>query len=106
MFIASLDVKLGLQVIGLESQALSYLKKYSWPGNYSQLRRVLTHLCVVSSNPYIGITSAISIIKQEKILEHRVDSNQNTYTDIGINLQRPLSEIIHDIVLLVLEQNR
>ena len=106
MFIASLDVKLGLQVIGLESQALSYLKKYSWPGNYSQLRRVLTHLCVVSSNPYIGIPSAISIIKQEKILEHRVEANQNTYTDIGINLQRPLSEIIHDIVLLVLEQNR
>jgi len=102
IYLGSLNVELGKQIIGFEPRALELLQQYNWPQNYTQFKRLLNELAVVTTTPYITSISVSNLLDKER---NTIGSNLNT-VDNGslLNLDRPLDEITQDIINQVLAQ--
>lgn len=53
LYLNSLNIALSRQIIGFMPDALELLQNYSWPGNYTQLKRILRELALTTSTSYI-----------------------------------------------------
>lgn len=103
IYLGSLNVALGKQIIGFDTQAMRLLQEYNWPRNYTQFKRILTELATLTTTPYISSHSVITLLDRE-----RGQANGKGLTpggDAFLNLNRPLDEITHEILLRVLEKN-
>ena len=47
------NVEYGNEIAGFEPDALNLLQNYDWPGNYTQLKRVVGILAATTEEPYI-----------------------------------------------------
>lgn len=52
-------------IIGFEPAAIDLLESYDWPGNHSQLKRIIQELCMIAEKPYITASEVSSILSQE-----------------------------------------
>lgn len=102
IYLGSLNVELGKQIIGFEPRAMELLQQYHWPQNYTQFKRLLNELAVVTTTPYITSISVSNLLDKER---NTIGGNYTT-VDNGslLNLNRPLDEITQDIINQVLTQ--
>lgn len=102
IYLGSLNVELGKQLIGFEPRAMELLQQYHWPQNYTQFKRLLNELAVITTTPYITSISVSNLLDKERTT---MGSNY-TAVDNGslLNLNRPLDEITQDIIIQVLNQ--
>jgi transcriptional regulator with PAS, ATPase and Fis domain len=102
IYLGSLNVELGKQLIGFEPRAMELLQQYHWPQNYTQFKRLLNELAVVTTTPYITSISVSNLLDKER---NTIGSNHTTIDNGSLlDLNRPLDEITQDIINQVLAQ--
>ncbi len=102
IYLNSLNFELAKQIIGFDNDATELLIKYNWPGNFVQLKRILTELVSMSETPYINYTDVKNILDNE---------NKNTALASNVNIvnsdfdySRPLNDMIIDIIRIVMTE--
>lgn len=91
IFIKKFNLAHSKKIVGVSPEALSVLKKYSWPGNIRELENVIEHAFILESSQQITLTSlpesvlnavGINIVESLEKLEQQSqmlkDSVQNT----------------------------
>lgn len=104
LYLNTINVSMTNQIIGMEPGALELLQSYSWPYNYTQFKRILNELALVTTTPYIRTEHVAALLEKEKNPE--ISSALNNTQEAGyhtLDLNRPLSDITQDIIHLVLE---
>ena len=94
------------QIIGLEPEALTLLQEYSWPYNYTQFRRILSELTLITDTPYISAHNVKMLLEKELEIAGQAAqpvSDSDSALNRTLNLDKPLSEITIDIIHKVLE---
>ena len=96
------------RIIGLEPEALTLLQNYSWPYNYTQFRRILSELVLITDTPYITAGNVQMLLDKEAEIAGRAaavpQGSEDTALRRTLDLGKPLSEITMDIIRLVLEE--
>ncbi|MBQ6451518.1 MAG: PrpR N-terminal domain-containing protein [Solobacterium sp.] len=87
-------------VIRVETNALRELAGYAWPGNYTQMERVLNQLFTISRDHLVHAEDVTETLRMESSIEpaHTVTANY-------LNLNRSLEEIEKEIVQTVIREN-
>lgn len=68
LYLGNLNLEMGKQISGFEPQALQQLRRYSWPDNYTQFKRVLQELASLTDSYYIRSSAVSEILSREKML--------------------------------------
>ena len=95
--LSSLNMSLAKEILGLENGAMERLITYDWPGNYTQFKRLLNKMMVITTMPYIQEDTVTRILEQEA--PPAIPS-----TTIIPDLNRTLDDINQCIVHAVLEE--
>lgn len=66
LYLGSLNLELGKQISGFDSHALEQLRRYSWPDNYTQFKRVLQELATLTNSYYIRSSAVSEILARER----------------------------------------
>ncbi|MGM9552922.1 MAG: PrpR N-terminal domain-containing protein [Faecousia sp.] len=98
VYIAQLNRTLGLEVIGLEPEALQLMKDFYWALNLDQFHSVLYQLAVKTHGYYISAEDT-----RQTLAELRPEQTAVSDHD-WLDLTKPLDEIEHDIILHVLQE--
>lgn len=77
LYLNSLNVSLGKQIIGFAPNAMDQLIRYEWPDNFTQFKKVLTELASVATSSYILNDAVSDILLKERTL-HRTDTAART----------------------------
>lgn len=101
LYLGALNMEMAKQVIGLEDGALELLKAYSWPSNYSQLKRVLRELAMITVKPYIQISDVEEVLARERIVSGT--DGLLPYSS-RIDIEKTLDEINQDVIQMVLRE--
>ena len=96
LYINAVNVQHGTRVIGLTHDAMLTLQNHSWPRNVDQLVQVVHDLVINANTSYIPEEQVRHLLEREK---HDRPLSQ----EAGIDLNRPLNEIIQDVVRRVYE---
>lgn len=99
LYISNLNMQLAKEIVGLEPNAVSLLKEYDWPGNYSQFKRIMTELFAITDSSYIKAASVSKLL----LKEHPANAIKN---DVPFDLNRTLEEINLDIARHVLAEEK
>ena len=91
---------MGTQVIGFMPEAVQYLQEYAWEHNVDQLRRVVREVVSAAVSPYIALKDVKSFLQTHNTGNHWRN------TEMGMNLNRTLDEIVQDIVLTVFQEEK
>lgn len=104
LYLNTINVSMANQIIGMEPEALELLQRYDWPYNYTQFKRILNELALVTTTPYIRAEHVSALLDKEKNpeLPHSSKLSQEAGYHT-LDLTRPLSDITQDIIHLVLE---
>lgn len=102
LYVSQLNAHLSKEVLRIDRQAMTLLADYAWPGNYVQLGRILSQLCVTSRDHTIRAAEVRSLLALERPVYPNVSSDRSSY---GIDLDRSLSQIEHDIVEEVIRKH-
>lgn len=102
LYLNTLNVELGKEIFGFEEEATALLREYEWPGNYSQFKRFLTELVVLTDTSYITAAGTAQRLEEERKAQKRELISKRPAA--GLDLSRPLSEINRDIAEAVLVQ--
>lgn len=92
-----LNVSLGKQIIGFETEAMELMSAYSWPGNLNQLQHVLKELVIITKTPYITGDEVRQVLNQEPSFVPAPASE-------GLDLSRTLDDINYEIIQTVLNE--
>lgn len=107
LYLASLNPEIGKSIIGFNNSALSLMPEYNWPGNYTQLKRVVNSLCVTTTTSYISASSVQNALIQES-RAYPAQKNEKSPAktpNSSLNLNRTLNEISKDVIQQVVNQN-
>ena len=66
LYLGSLNLSMGKQISGFDSNALEQLRRYNWPDNYTQFKRVLQELATLTSSYYIRSGAVSEILARER----------------------------------------
>lgn len=66
LYLGSLNLEMGKQISGFDSHAIEQLRRYSWPDNYTQFKRVLRELATLSTSYYIRSSAVSEILARER----------------------------------------
>ena len=89
LYLSRMNLELGKQIAGFESDALQQLCRFQWAGNYVQFQRVLHELTALSNSYYINSNTVHEVLNRERtILE-------NALTPYIFPADQTLEEIIH-----------
>ncbi|MGL5433957.1 MAG: PrpR N-terminal domain-containing protein [Lachnospiraceae bacterium] len=104
LYLNSLNVSMANQIIGFEPDAMELLQTYDWPYNYTQFKRLLNELALMTDTPYISCTHVAELMEKEKA--HIIAQNVSDHSDrmIKIDLSLTLAEINQSIIRQVLDQ--
>ena len=97
IYMNEFNIELGKQIIGFEEKAREIFLDYSWPGNITQLKRVLREIMASTEGALITYDKVKYYIRNE-IFENSEDTSYN------IDLNQTLSEINYDIVRMVMKK--
>lgn len=97
IYLSNLNAEFGRQIIGFEPGAEDALLEYQWPGNVTQLKRVLRELVAGTEGCYITRKSVLECIRNEMF----VAGDQAVG---NINLNQTLEDITYDVIRMVLKQ--
>lgn len=68
LYLGSLNLEMGKQISGFDSHAIDQLRRYSWPDNYTQFKRVLKELAALTNSYYIRSSAVSEILARERSL--------------------------------------
>lgn len=102
--LSRMNLTLPTQILGAENEALSLLKTYEWPYNYTQFRRVLEELAMLVTNQFITADHVSQVLQKERHVGTFNVQEENKVSPLDLN--RTLSEISQEIALLVLEETK
>ena len=91
------DQRYNRQVVGAAPEAIDRLMEYDWPGNFMQLRRIISKLVQSCTDAVLSEKSVCEAIKDEEAL-YQSSLAAAGQGDLSLNLNRPLAEIEQDIV--------
>lgn len=94
LYINAINVQHGTQVIGLTHNAMLTLQNHHWSRNVDQLHQAVRDLVINSKASYISEEQ----VQETLSLKPR---KPQTLQDSSIDLDRPLNEIVQDVVLRV-----
>lgn len=97
LYINSLNVSFGTQVVGLVPEAMLMLQNFYWDRNIDQLIRIVRELVITTRSAYISAQSVQTVLNRES--DKKFVPGASTF-----NLNRSLDEITRDIVLTVFEE--
>ena len=106
-FIGFFHQSLENPIIGLEPEALTLLQEYSWPYNYTQFRRILNELTLVTDTTYVSAKHVKMLLEKEQEIagpaaDPTAPAEEGLYRTL--NLDKPLNDITMDIIHMILEQ--
>ena len=103
IYLSTLNMELGKQLIGFESKAMEMLMHYDWPQNYTQFKRLTRELAVLTVTPYITSHSVATLLDKER---SSISSSYDVLANNSMDLERPLDEITRDIIKKALAKNQ
>ncbi|WP_180956565.1 sigma-54-dependent transcriptional regulator [Bacillus canaveralius] len=103
IFLNKVNIENNTDIIGYEPNALAALSQYNWPGNFQQLKQVLTELVYLSKSRYITSNNVNSILGKQNINENISHSEDGM--NISFNSSKTLHEFNLDMIKLVLDQH-
>ena len=68
LYLGSLNLELGKQISGFDAHAIEQLRRFRWPGNYTQFKRVIQELATVTDSYYIRNAAVTEILGRERSL--------------------------------------
>ena len=105
LYLGNLNVELARQIIGFEPEAMALLETYDWPCNYTQFKRVINELAVITSTPYISARDVRSLLEKERASSSTGSGQAEETRHTGLDINRTLDEITCDLIGQVLSQN-
>lgn len=92
------------QAIGFDDEAMRLLQNFSWPYNYTQFKRILTELAMMTDTPYIKAGHVAAVLQKEMQLVGGNEDIPSEFVNTGfrLDLGKSLADINSDIVELVL----
>jgi transcriptional regulator with PAS, ATPase and Fis domain len=103
MFLNKVNIENNTDIIGYEPNALATLSQYDWPGNFKQLKQVLTELVYLSKSLYITSNTVNHILGKQKMVE--TISHSEDGMNISFNSSKTLHEFNLEMIKLVLDQH-
>lgn len=100
LHINALNISTGLQISGIEPEAVSLLQGYPWKYNLDQLKRVIADAFHSSRPPYIKASIIADLLRQESLLTQGTELE----TSFKLNPDWSLKDITHQIALKVLQE--
>ena len=102
LYLSHLNTDMDKQILGLEDGAVSKLREYEWPHNYTQLQRVLKELALMAKGVYISQKDVENVLKREQTLA----SGNELVEDHGkpLDLRMTLAEMNKEIAQRVLAE--
>lgn len=97
-----LNALYGKKIIGFEPAAAKELAHYPWPGNYAQLRQVLTELILMADEPYITGHQVMQILEKNILTTNVGNDNFAFFNHLET---RTLKELTQEIIQLLLDKN-
>lgn len=109
LYLNTINVSMANQIIGFEPEAMELLQHYDWPYNYTQFKRILNELSLITTTPYIQAEHVSALLEKEAALFHSQksgmgDFKSNVPGQLILNINRPLEEITRDIIQQVLAE--
>lgn len=71
LYLSSLNIELGKQIIGFDPQAMEQLRSYDGPNNYTQFKQVLQELAALTDSAYIRRSAVIEVLTRERSLHRK-----------------------------------
>lgn len=68
LYLGNLNLELGKQISGFDAHAIEQLRRFRWPGNYTQFKRVIQELATITDSYYIRNTDVAEILSRERSL--------------------------------------
>lgn len=105
LYLNSLNISLGKDLVGLEPEALDIMQNYQWPYNLVQFKRVLKEVALVTDGAYITSSSIVKSLSKEAYY-----SDMYTIPEVNLSLnkdgdKKTLKQITKEVIMLVLNQN-
>lgn len=98
LYLGSLNMELGRQVIGCDPRATDLLVRYEWPNNYTQFKQVLQELATLTEFSYIRGSAVSEILTRERMAYRAAPTSQS-----GGYIPRTLEEITQAAIYQALE---
>ncbi|WP_366161272.1 PrpR N-terminal domain-containing protein [Bacillus infantis] len=103
IFLNKVNIENNTDIIGFEPKALAALSQYNWPGNFQQLKQVLTELVFLPKSLYITSNHVNSVLAKQKIVENTPHADE--VENIPFNSSKTLHQFNLDLIKLVLDQH-
>lgn len=100
IFIAISNESSKKQISGLRQSVLEELKRFTWPGNIQQLKRVVEQMCLVSEGPFVEYKEVQPLLRK---LKEEEQARDEALHQIAI-ANKTLQEIEEEAILAVLKQ--
>lgn len=97
IYLGNLNAEFGKQIIGFEPGAEETLLQYQWPGNVTQLKRVLRELVIKTDGCYISKKDVADCIRNEMFISEEAEVT-------NIDLNQTLDDITYDVIRMVLKR--
>lgn len=100
LYLGSLNLELGKQISGFDSHAIDQLRRFPWPDNYTQFKRVLQELATLTTSYYIRSSTVSEILTRE-----RRTATAATYSRVSRQEPMTLDQIIRNAIEQALADN-
>lgn len=99
LYLSTLNMELGKQIIGFDPQAIQLLLQYEWPNNYTQFKQVLYELATLTDSAYIRRSTVINTLSQQRRFYRRSAAHSGT----GDYVPQTLEEITRQAISQTIE---
>jgi len=103
LYLSRLNTGLSKPVAGIDEEGLKLMQNYSWPYNFTQLKRIVHELAITCQGPVVSHDEVKLLLDKERPTTHGALHGESGGNAMPIDLDRSLSEITRDIVCRVLE---
>ena len=93
LYLGELNIELGKQITGFDPRAMEQLRRFGWPGNFIQFKRVLRELAIVTDSFYIRSSSVAEILSRERNILTPVFPT-NSQDDVKLTLDQIIRQAI------------
>ena len=97
IYLNEMNILFGKHIIGFTEEAEKEILDFRWPGNITQLKRVLREIVVNTDGMYIEAEMVRKFIRNE------IFDSEEPFT-YNINLDQSLEDITYDVVRIVMKQ--
>lgn len=112
LYLSNLNISLAKEILGLTPGALEALKAFGWPANYTQFKRILSELTVITASSYITEETVLGLLEMEQKTTIRrsgasaAPSGDASGSGVVFDISRPMDAINRDIIRAVLEETK